>query len=114
VDLIDRIRSVLHLLADLLVWPVFVGLIALAAIVLIAAGSAAREFYERRQDNRSRMDVAALSSLRRARSADDPPLEVMAALQRAERRAWTAVARVRLLVRLGPALGLMGPLIPMA
>lgn len=113
-ELIDRIRGILHLVADILVWPVFAGLIGLVIIVLVASGATAREAWERRRGGRSTRDESVDRALAQAVRADDRLLEVEAVMARAERLAWTPILRLRLLVRLGPALGLMGTLIPMA
>lgn len=113
-ELIDRIRGVLHLVADILVWPVFAGLIVLIAIALIAAGATAREAWERRRGGVSQQGRQTQDALAGAALGNDRLLEVEAVVARAERLAWAPILRLRLLVRLGPALGLMGTLIPMA
>ena len=113
-ELIDRIRGILHLVADILVWPVFAGLILLIAIALIALGATAREAWERRRGQRPPREEQTRQALAEAVNSEDRLLATEAVIARAERLAWTPILRLRLLVRLGPALGLMGTLIPMA
>ena len=115
-ETIDQIRVVLHLIADVLVWPVFAGLLASAAITLLVSGSCAREAWDRK---RSRRAILSSGEAALSKAADEPEdksraLALERVLQEFERRAWRRVMRIRLLVRVGPALGLMGTLIPMA
>lgn len=113
-ELIDQIRGVLHLLADLLVWPVFLGLLSSAAITLVAVGATAREAWERRAGRRSLRERDTHQALTEASGDADRLLAIESVVVRSEREAWTPILRLRLMVRLGPALGLMGTLIPMA
>ncbi len=113
---IDHIREVLHSIAGLLVWPVLLGLIALAAAMLVVLGAAAREAWDRRQGRLRKLeaDTSRLSAVPVSADRDDYALSLEQALQRVERERWRAVQRLRLAVRVGPSLGLMGTLIPMA
>lgn len=113
---IDHIREVLHGISGLLVWPVLLGLIALAAAMLVVLGAAAREAWDRRQGRLWKLeaDMAELSGTRVSADREDYAMCLEQALQRVERARWSAVQRLRLAVRVGPSLGLMGTLIPMA
>jgi biopolymer transport protein ExbB/TolQ len=115
-ETIDQIRVVLHLIADVLVWPVFAGLLASAAITLVMSGGCAREAWDRKQSRRAILSsgLTILSEAAQASGDKNLPLRLESVLQELERKAWRGVMRVRLLVRVGPALGLMGTLIPMA
>lgn len=114
---LDSVRELLHLIAGVLVWPVLVGLLALVVAMLVSVGALAREAWERRK----RADIA-IAGAREALSAEvhrrgaeealDIRLERM--LQDDERHRWRSLNRLRIAVRVGPALGLMGTLIPMA
>lgn len=111
----DHLRDVLHLVSGALVWPVLAGLLLLAALILVALGSVLRQAWDRARGrltdlDRDRAEIDAAAS----EPAGDRDIAIEAALQAAERRRWREVTRVRLAVRLGPALGLMGTLIPMA
>lgn len=114
---LEHLRELLHLAAGVLVWPVLLGLLALACTMLFTLGAFAREAWERargRCASRVRTETA-LSALASAHAAD-PGLDLVLeqALQDDERRRWRSLARLRLAVRVGPSLGLMGTLIPMA
>lgn len=115
-ETIDQIRVVLHLIADVLVWPVFAGLLLSAAITLVVAGGCAREAWDRKRARRNILTGGcdALSGAVRAPKEGSAALALEHVLQDLERRSWRGVMRVRLMVRVGPALGLMGTLIPMA
>lgn len=113
---IDQIRESLHILAGLLIWPVLIGLLALSAAIVIALGGFLHEAWQRFRGRRLRL-AAALLGLEAAAQAPGPDtleMRLEAGLQRGERRLYLAPSRLKLAVRLGPALGLMGTLIPMA
>ena len=113
---IDYIREIFHHIAGILVWPVLLGLISLIAAMLVAIGAFAREAWDRRRGrhvlldrNRSALDEAAAHD-----SVDPLELRLERVLQSSERLRWRSLSRLRLAVRVGPSLGLMGTLIPMA
>lgn len=112
---LDHIRELFHHIAGLLVWPVLLGLITLACAMLVALGSFAREAWDRRRGNRNTLerDHAALEDAAQD-SSNNLELDLEQVLQSAERRRWRSLGRLRLAVRVGPSLGLMGTLIPMA
>jgi len=116
---IDHVREILHLIAGLLMWPVMIGLVSLAVITLFAIGAFFREGWDRRRGRRTRLESAS-AHLRETVAGegnlddDAPDLRIEKVLQMEERRFWRALTLSRLSVRLGPALGLMGTLIPMA
>ena len=111
---IDELRHVFHAIAGVLVWPVLIGLCAMLAGMLATLGSFARQAWERWRGDRRELaaDQALLQAA--ASTAVDRDVHLEAALQSVERRRWRSVSRLRLAVRLGPSLGLMGTLIPMA
>jgi biopolymer transport protein ExbB/TolQ len=94
---------------------VLLGLIGLAAAMLVSLGAFAREAFDRRRGRRALLehDHAALNRAA-ADSHKDIELIMEAVLQSSDRRRWRSLGRLRLAVRVGPALGLMGTLIPMA
>jgi len=113
---LDHIREILHLIAGVLVWPVMLGLIGLSALMLIVLGGYAREHWERWHGRKHSLS-AALARLDDAVAAQEGSgldLRLEEVLQSEELRRWRPVQQVRLAVRVGPALGLMGTLIPMA
>jgi biopolymer transport protein ExbB/TolQ len=113
---IDQVRALLHILAGLLIWPVLVSLLALSAAIVIALGSFLHEAWQRSRGKRLRLALA-LQALEAASGAPGPDtleMRLEAGLQKAERQLFLPPLRLKLAVRLGPALGLMGTLIPMA
>jgi biopolymer transport protein ExbB/TolQ len=115
-ETIEQIRLILHMIADLLVWPVFACLLASAAITLVVAGACGREAWDRSRSCRSILELGkrSLSAVQVQSTPDNLATALEESLQDSERLAWRAILRIRLLVRVGPALGLMGTLIPMA
>jgi len=113
---VDGLRDVFHQIAGWLVWPVLVGLLALAAATLVALGGFTREWLDRLRGRHRQLDHDRATIEAVVRSSDRPDLELRLeeVLQSAERRRWRSLGRLRLAVRVGPSLGLMGTLIPMA
>ena len=99
-------------------WPVLLGLLLLAALTIVVLGEFARELIDTASGKRARR-MRALARLETVAADADGSGEALdlrleRALQDEERRLWRRVAQVRPVVRIGPALGLMGTLIPMA
>lgn len=113
---IDQIREVLHGVAGVLVWPVLLSLLALAAAMLVTLGDFAREALLRLRGRRTALEqaCAALDAALDRRSPENLDMRLERILQDEELRRWKGLSRLRLAVRVGPALGLMGTLIPMA
>lgn len=113
---VDQIRDILHLVASVLVWPVLIGLLGLAAAVLVALGAFAHEVWDRLRGRNRQLsrDQARLDEVPVSENPEEYALQLERVFQEAERRRWRSVNRLRLAVRVGPALGLMGTLIPMA
>ena len=114
---IDAIRESLHLIAGVLIWPVMSALLLLALATLVSAGGFLREAYDRRlRARRSAFQAAQreLDQVEHTAGTSSLELRLEEVLQRHEQRRWRDVRRARMAVRIGPALGLMGTLIPMA
>ena len=113
---VDQFRELFHHIAAFLVWPVLLGLLALMAAMLIALGAFLREAWERRAGRRRafRRAQRALDAVAIEDPGDGLDLRLEERLQNMERERWRALGRLRLAVRVGPSLGLMGTLIPMA
>jgi biopolymer transport protein ExbB/TolQ len=113
---VDQLRELFHHIAAFLVWPVLLGLLALMAAMLIALGGFLREAWDRRSGRRAALERAQrkLDEIAAAQSGEGLDLRLEESLQNTEREAWRALGRLRLAVRVGPSLGLMGTLIPMA
>lgn len=112
---IDQLREFFHYIAAFLVWPVLVGLLCLMAAMLVALGGFLREAWDRRAGCRRSLERAQ-QALDRIASQPREGLDLLLEeqLQNTERERWRALGRLRLAVRVGPSLGLMGTLIPMA
>ncbi len=113
---VDHVREILHRLAGGLVWPVLLGLLCLLAAQVVALGAFAREAWDRYRGRTAALDrdLARLDAVRGTGPAEEIDIRLEEALQAAERRRWRSLGRQRLAVRVGPSLGLMGTLIPMA
>jgi biopolymer transport protein ExbB/TolQ len=112
----DQVREILHAVAGTLVWPVLISLLALAATTLVTIGAFIREIWDRMRGRYRQLsrDQLQLDVVPTSFDREEYALQLEQALQEAERRRWRSVNRLRLAVRVGPALGLMGTLIPMA
>ena len=111
----DFVREALHVVAGALIWPVLAALLLLAAATLVLLGQFLREAWDRsrgRHVARARAEAALTIAERGAAGALDVRLEEV--LQDHERLRGRSVRQARMAVRVGPALGLMGTLIPMA
>lgn len=113
---VDQLREIFHAVAGLLVWPVLIGLLGLAAGMLLSLGAFAREAWDRWRGRQASLDRdrAALDGVARGGDHEEYALQLEEVLQRSERGRWRALNRLRLAIRVGPSLGLMGTLIPMA
>jgi biopolymer transport protein ExbB/TolQ len=111
---VDAIRTVLHQIASTLVWPVLLALIGLAAATLVSIGAFAHEAWARARGRHVSLERDRGALDRAAADANDADIRLEETLQTAERHRWKSLSRLRLLVRVGPSLGLMGTLIPMA
>lgn len=125
---LQSIESLLYSISSLLYLPVLLAIVGLVLYLLVCAGGVAGEWRMRRRGVRQLVlaaeaemaAVAALTTaatvttvtpLRAAQPGLDAQLERI--VQQAETSGLRALDRVRFAVRIGPALGLMGTLIPM-
>lgn len=113
---VDQLREVFHAVASMLVWPVLIGLLGLAASMLVTLGAFAREAWDRARGRHRALDRdrSELEAVSLPFDREEYALQLEQLLQQAERRRWRSLSRLRLAVRVGPSLGLMGTLIPMA
>jgi biopolymer transport protein ExbB/TolQ len=115
-NIIAGLESYLYVVSTLLFLPVLLGLTLLTMWVLVCFGSFLRELIERRRRMRPVVDryKAALQDI--SASLHDKnrlDLELERLLQRAELSLIKSLDKIRFVIRVGPALGLMGTLIPM-
>lgn len=98
-----------------LLWPVVFGMVYLYGATLIAGGGIAREAWCRwRRKSEIRPLLEAKMALAMKAPLPQRELILEALLQRFEGRQIGRINRLRMTIRLGPSLGLIGTLIPMA
>jgi biopolymer transport protein ExbB/TolQ len=113
-NILAGLETFLYIVASALFYPVFVGLILLIFWLVIFFGSFLREYIDRRQGRSS-----ALQRYKRILDTEvitqSANLDVLLEkrLQMAELELVKSLDKVRFAIRVGPALGLMGTLIPM-
>ncbi|MHA7837612.1 MAG: MotA/TolQ/ExbB proton channel family protein [bacterium] len=120
--MIDSLLVAVYALTNALLWPVVLVLLAAVARSAFLVGELAVEARERRAPARAlkRVDdipdsMAVRHGIREwlAQRREEPEADVWLLLDRTEAALAARVDRARLWVRLGPALGLAGTLIPL-
>jgi len=125
------LKSIIYVIASSLLYPVLVLLVFLTAWMMIQAGGLVAEWLERARlkplspgdvpDGESTAGMphrvrSYLATLRRLSSQEGTSvrrLEIENLLRERAHMAWRGLDRVRMVVRIGPSLGLIGTLIPM-
>jgi biopolymer transport protein ExbB/TolQ len=110
------LETLLYSISSLLYLPVLAAVAALVLYLLMALGSVAREWRERRKGMRVLPASAEADMLSAVAQADAQPAldaRLERIVQQAEARGLRSLDAVRFAIRIGPALGLMGTLIPM-
>lgn len=113
---IRSIETLLYSISNVLYLPVLLGIAALTLYMLVCFGTFGAEWIERRRGVRmlvaiARHDMAAALTAQEGEPGLDARLERV--VQRADAAGVRRLDGVRFVVRVGPALGLMGTLIPM-
>lgn len=117
--LMQTLEQFLYALSKLLYYPVIVGLSALAVYLMLVLGQFAREWFERRRGPSAavrRFGAALERELSQCRSPDrsaERAVRGARLLQETELMLSASLDKVRFIIKVGPALGLMGTLIPM-
>jgi len=108
------LETFLYVIASALFYPVVVGLILLTFWIVISAGGFLREYIDRRRGRSAELQryQSLLDSEALATSAH-LDLELEKRLQEAELELIQGLDKIRFAIRVGPAVGLMGTLIPM-
>lgn len=112
----QSIETLLYSIATLLYLPVLAGIVLLTLYLLSHLGAFAREWLERKRGIRAVVVTAEADMVAAVASPErKPPLDVRLEriIQHAESASQRRLDTVRFAVRIGPALGLMGTLIPM-
>jgi biopolymer transport protein ExbB/TolQ len=113
---VQSIETLLYSISSAMYLPVLAAVAALVLYLVVCLGAVMREWRERRRGIRTLLasaeaDMAAAAALTEVQPALDTRLERI--VQHAESRGVRSLDAVRFAVRVGPALGLMGTLIPM-
>ena len=111
-SILAGLETFLYVIASSLFYPVIIALLFLTFWIVICAGALLREYLERRQGQALWVDYYRefLNNLRTTGPVD---LELSRKLQEMELELLKSLNKVRFAIRVGPALGLMGTLIPM-
>ena len=113
-NILAGLETFLYVISSALFYPVVAGLVLLTFWIVISFGSFLREYLERRQGESS--------ALRRYKKVLESKVSSLPAvmdieferfLQSAELELIKSLDKIRFTIRVGPALGLMGTLIPM-
>ncbi len=110
------LQSFLYVLSSILLYPVVAGLVVLVFWVMFYCGGMLREYVERKKGQnyhvtnfRASLDLL----LNKRYDGNYLDIQIERQLQKAETLLFRSLDRIRFVVRVGPALGLMGTLIPM-
>ncbi len=113
-NILAGLETFLYVIAFALFYPVVFGLVLLTFWIVVSFGGFLREYVERRQGlssplSRYRKDLEIESS----EQIDHLDVRLERLLQNAELGLIKSLDRTRFVIRVGPAIGLMGTLIPM-
>ena len=111
-----QITHVIYLLSSLLFYPVIIALLLLACWMLVCLGEFARESLQRRKKRfhvRAKY-TAQCDALIEAQSGAHLEIDLEEVIHDADQQSTRALDSVRFAIRVGPSLGLIGTLIPMA
>lgn len=108
-------KDALSALSDLLFLPVVIGLLGVVAWTVVASGLFVRSYVGQLRGRRPARDGyrTAIDAALTGRPHDDE-LAIEEIVSRAETDASRSLNTIRFAIRVGPSLGLMGTLIPMA
>ena len=115
-NLLAGLESFLYLISSVLLFPVVAGLVLLVGWVAIFSGGFLREWLDRRTGvsaPQSRYCGELAAALQAAIDRDNLDITAERLLQTAELALVKSLDKIRFVIRVGPALGLMGTLIPM-
>jgi len=115
-NILAGLETFLYLISSVLLFPVVAGLVLLVAWVAIYFGGFLREWLERRQGHSLPLERYITKLTAALESASDKlnlDIAMERLLQTAELTQVKSLDKIRFVIRVGPALGLMGTLIPM-
>lgn len=113
-NILPGLETFLYVLSSALFFPVVAGLVLLTFWILILLGGFLQEWVERRRGESSVL-TSYKNALKQELASPDANIDITfeRLLQIAELDAIKSLDRIRFVIRTGPALGLMGTLIPM-
>ncbi len=115
-NLLAGLETVLYLISSVLLFPVAAGLVLLVGWVTIFFGGFLREWLERRQGISTPLEryrTVLTAALADAQENSNLDIAMECLLQTTELAQVKSLDMIRFVIRVGPALGLMGTLIPM-
>lgn len=113
-NILAGLETFLYVISSALFYPVIVGLVILTFWIVIYFGGFLREYIERRQGV-----ISAVDKFKKVVNSESPTtnthfdIYLERLLQEAELELIKSLDKIRFAIRVGPALGLMGTLIPM-
>ncbi len=111
-NILAGLQTFLYVISSALFYPVVIWLVLLTFWIVISFGGFLREYLERKQGASSVLRRYE-ESLHGMTSSEAIDIELERLLQSAELELIKSLDKIRFSIRVGPALGLMGTLIPM-
>ncbi len=111
-NILAGLETFLYVIASSLFYPVIIALLLLTFWIVICAGGLLREYLDRYQGQFMWVKYYQ-EHLGNLASSDTTDLKLSRHLQKIELEMVKSLNKVRFVIRVGPALGLMGTLIPM-
>jgi len=117
-SLLAGLETFLYVVSSALFYPVVLGLVALTFWMVFCLGTFLREYTEKKRGDSSALrrylqDLSSVSESVPTQDSGDLDIRLERLLQEAELGLVNSLDRIRFAVRVGPAVGLMGTLIPM-
>jgi biopolymer transport protein ExbB/TolQ len=113
-NILAGLETFLYVISSALFYPVVAGLVLLTFWIVISFGGFLREYIERKQGSPSLLDrFKKILELELSTNAGNSDINLERRLQEAELGLIKSLDKIRFAIRVGPALGLMGTLIPM-
>jgi biopolymer transport protein ExbB/TolQ len=116
VKLLAGLESFLYVVSSVMLFPVVAGLVLLTFWIILYSGMFIREWVDRRQGAHSTLSRYTMNlekEVQAAQKKTDLDILLERLLQRHELKLVKSLDKIRFAIRVGPALGLMGTLIPM-
>lgn len=114
-NLLKTLESLLYLLSNLFIYPVLIGLFLLLAALIFSLGGFAGEALRRLKD-KNWFTAIYLKKLEQLTGHEAAVLEIelQHVLEQAQQKSLRPIQQARYAVKIGPTLGLIGTLTPMA